>query len=63
MKRIAAALCALLCLLAPGALALEITGLETETVTREWETSLFFTRMEELTGIAVQARAVYEQED
>ena len=63
MKKLAAALCALLCLLAPGALALEITGLETETVTREWETSLFFSRMEELTGIAVQAHAVYEQED
>lgn len=63
MKKLAAALCALLCLLAPAALALEITGLETETVTREWETSLFFSRMEALTGIAVQAHAVYEQED
>lgn len=64
MKKIAVIVMTLtLCLACSGALALSVTGLETESVTREWETSSFFTRMQELTGIAVEARAVYEEED
>ena len=63
MKKIAAVLALLLCLTAQGAFALEMTGLETESVTREWESSAFFTRMEALTGVHVDAKAVYEKAD
>ena len=61
MRRIAAVLAALLCLTAHSALALEMTGLETDSVKREWETSAFFARMEALTGVSVNAHAVYEE--
>ena len=63
MKKIAAVLALLLCLTVQGAFALEMTGLETESVTREWESSAFFTRMEALTGVHVDAKAVYEKAD
>ena len=63
MKRIAAVLALLLCLTAQSAFALEMTGRETESVTREWESSAFFPRMEALTGVHVDAKAVYEKAD
>lgn len=50
-------------LLAQSALALTVTGLETESVGRSWETNLFFRRMEALTGVAVQAHGVEEQKE
>lgn len=62
-KWIAVCCAALLCMQAPFALALELTGLETETVTRDWETSAFFTRMQELTGIETHARAITDEEE
>ena len=61
MKRIA--LTALsLCLCAAPSLALTLTGLETETVTREWETNAFFVRMQALTGVDVQAHGVDDEQ-
>lgn len=62
-KWIAVCLAALLCVQASFALALELTGLETETITRDWETSAFFARMQELTGIETHARAVTDEKD
>ena len=64
MKRIAffaVVLC--VCVFAATAQALTVTGLETETVDRAWETNLFFSRMEALTGVAVQAHGVADQEE
>lgn len=59
MKKIAAfLLMAAFCLCTVCAQALTVTGLETETVARDWSTHLFFSRMEALTGVAVQAEAV-----
>ena len=59
MKRITALLLmTFFCLCAVCVHALTITGLETETVTRDWSTHQFFSRMEALTGVAVQANAV-----
>jgi len=59
MKKTAAILLmALFCLCAVCAQALTITGLETETVTRDWTEHQFFARMEALTGVAVQAQGV-----
>ena len=59
MKKTAAILLmAVFCLCAVCAQALTITGLETETVERDWSEHLFFSRMETLTGVAVQANAV-----
>ena len=64
MKRIAVlALTAALCLCAAAAQAITMTGLETESVTREWEENLFFARMQERTGIEASARAIYDEED
>lgn len=64
MKKLAVLLLVMsLCLSAAGALAFSITGLETETVSREWETNLFFKRMTALTGIETSASAEYTQED
>lgn len=57
-KFAAAALAAALCLSSASAQALTVTGLETETVDRQWETSLFFERMQQITGVAVQAHGV-----
>jgi len=63
MKKTAAILLAMaLCLCAIGAQALTVTGLETETVTRDWSENKFFARMEELTGVAVQAQGVTDAE-
>ncbi len=64
MKKIAGiVLTMILCLSAMGAQAFSLTGLETETVAREWETNLFFGRMTQLTGIETTAAAVYTEED
>lgn len=64
MKKTAALVLMLVCLmLAQSALALTITGLETESIGREWESSLFFSRMEALTGVAVQAHGIGEEEE
>jgi len=64
MKKFAAiVLATLLSLGAASALAFSMTGLETETVSREWETNLFFKRMNELTGIETSAAAVYDAKD
>ena len=63
MKKTAVLFLALvLCLCAFGAQALTVTGLETEPVGRSWETNKFFARMEELTGVAVQAQGVTDAE-
>lgn len=59
MKRVAAILLmTMFCLCAVCAQALTITGLETETVTRDWAGHKFFSRMEALTGVAVQAKGM-----
>ena len=59
MKKSAAILLmTMFCLCAVCAQALTITGLETETVTRDWAEHKFFSRMETLTGISAQAKAV-----
>ena len=50
-----------LSLLAGTAGATTLTGLETETVEREWESSLFFPRMEALTGVSMDAHAVSDE--
>jgi len=64
MKKLAAMILALcLCFGAAGAMAFSLTGLETETVVREWETNLFFKRMTQLTGVETTPSAVYSQKD
>ena len=64
MKKYAAMMLALcLMMIASGALAFSITGLETESVSREWETNFFFKRMTELTGIETSAAATYTEKD
>ena len=56
MKKTAALLLTMiLCLGACCAQALTMTGLETELMERDWSQSQFFTRMEALTGVSVQA--------
>ena len=50
-----------LSLLAGAASAATLTGLETETVERSWENSLFFPRMEALTGVSMDAHAVSDE--
>ena len=50
-----------LSLLAGAASAATLTGLETETVERSWESSLFFPRMEALTGVSMEAHAVSDE--
>lgn len=50
-----------LSLLAGTAGAATLTGLETETVERSWESSLFFPRMEALTGVSMDAHAVSDE--
>lgn len=62
-KWITACCAALLCVQVSAALALNITGLETETVARDWETSAFFARMQALTGIETHARAITDEKD
>ena len=62
MKKIAAfALAASLCLPACTAGAATLTGLETETVGRSWADSLFFPRMEALTGIHMDASGITDE--
>jgi len=64
MKKTAVLFAALmLTLFAVSAQALTMTGLEIETVAREWESSLFFARMEELTGVAVEPHAVTDEKE
>jgi len=63
MKKTAAILLAMtLCLCAVCAQALTMTGLETESVSRDWATHRFFSRMEALTGVAVEAQCETETE-
>lgn len=62
-KKTAMLLMTLLCIAAACAQALEVTGLETDVVIREWETNAFFARMEELTGIPVHAHGVAEEDE
>ena len=62
MKRIAALLAALvLTVTAAAASAMTVTGYDADSSTREWEKSLFFERMEALTGVAVTPHAVTEK--
>lgn len=64
MKKLAVMLLVMcMCLCAAGAMAFSITGLETESVSREWETNLFFQRMTALTGIETTAAAQYSDKD
>ncbi|MBQ6859491.1 MAG: hypothetical protein IJO02_08770, partial [Clostridia bacterium] len=65
MKKTAAVLLMMIVMLAGCAAAepLRVTGYETESVTRSWENNLFFSRMEALTGVAVQAAGVAEEKD
>lgn len=58
IKWILAALVLALSMAGVSAQALTATGLENEVVNRMWETSLFFTRMTELTGIEVTGSGV-----
>ena len=56
MKKLAAfALAASFCLSACTADAATLTGLETDNVGRSWADNLFFSRMESLTGIHMDA--------
>ena len=50
-----------LSLLAGAAGATTLTGLETETIERDWASSLFFPRMEALTGVSMDAHAVSDE--
>ena len=50
-----------LSLLAGAAGATTLTGLETETIERNWESSLFFPRMAALTGVSMDAHAVSDE--
>lgn len=62
VKKTAALLVALvMAFLAANACALTMTGLETESVSRDWAENAFFDRMEEVTGIAVEPTAVYDE--
>ena len=64
MKRTIALLAALMLVMAASAAsALTVTGYDADTSGRVWETSKFFARMEELTGVAAQAHAVTEQKE
>lgn len=57
------ALLLLLALTAATASALTLTGLETESVSRYWEESRFFPRMEALTGVSMEPKTLQKQED
>ena len=57
------ALSLLLALTAATASALTLTGPETESVSRYWEESQFFPRREALTGVAMEPKALQEQEE
>ena len=62
-KLTAALLFVMLCLMALGAQALTMMGLETETMERVWEKNLFFARMQALTGIEVQPQGIAKEEE
>ena len=64
MKKTAAiALMLALCLLAAAAQALSVTGFESDIVERNWEKNAFFSRMQELTGIAVSPAGIAEESE
>ena len=64
MKRVAALIAALaLVMTTATASALTMTGYDADSSTRAWETSRFFARMEEMTGVAVTPHAVTEQKE
>lgn len=64
MKKTAALVLMLVCMmLAQSALALTVTGLEADSIGRSWETSLFFQRMQALTGVSVQAHGVEDKKE
>lgn len=56
------ALCLLFCTMA-AAEPLAAAGYETESVTRNWETNAFFSRMTALTGIEVTGRGISEEKE
>ena len=60
-KTVLLALTLALCLAAMGANALTMTGLESDTVGRQWENHLFFSRMQALTGVEIQAHGVSDK--
>ena len=57
------ALLLMLTLVTASASALTLTGYETESVTRYWEESRFFPRMEALTGVSMEPKTVLEQDE
>jgi len=64
MKRIAVLLIfAAMIVQAACASALTMAGLETDIVSRQWETNAFFTRMQALTGIETRAHGISEQKE
>ena len=64
MKRwMLAAATLLLCLSAAAAQAITITGLESESVSREWENNAFFPRMRELTGVEMLPHGMDEEKE
>ena len=64
MKRwMLAAATLLLCLSAAAEQAMTITGLETGTVTSEWENNAFFPRMQALTGVEMIAHGVDDEKE
>ena len=64
MKKVAALLAALMLVWAAAtASALTVTGYDGDSSARTWETSKFFARMEEMTGVAVEPHAVAEKKD
>ncbi|MBR5289045.1 MAG: hypothetical protein IKU34_10730 [Clostridia bacterium] len=64
MKRLAAVILVMMfCFAALQAQAFSLTGLETESVSREWKTNRFFERMTKLTGIETDASALYDQKE
>ena len=62
-KTAALLLTMILCFSACCAQALTMTGLETELMERDWSQSQFFTRMEALTGVSVQAQGVSDEKE
>lgn len=62
-KRVLAALTLLLCLPVAAAQAITVTGLETESVARDWASNAFFARMEALTGVHVDAQGVDDADE
>lgn len=64
MKKTTILLAALLIsMICASAYALDVTGYESDSVEREWETNLFFERMQKLTGIEVSAHGVSDEKE